>query len=173
MNAYRLYLASMLVVSLAACGAHTDTQAPQAAQTPKDQIAALEAQGQVPTLDRTPGLAGIDTDANGVRDDIDRRIAAMPLTAQQKTAVTQLARALQTAVLVDTGNPDALRKASVDISRAGQCLHFRRVDNALRVITAIESTTANTRQRSMQYIRFNNALSGSVSSLLSGDTCDE
>lgn len=36
----------------------------------------------------------------------------------------------------------------------------------------IEAITANTKERAMQYLAYNRARSGSVSSSISGNTCD-
>ncbi len=62
-----------------------------------------------------------------------------------------------------------------NISCAVRCmgLRFPDIQQRAEIINAIESITANTRERSLQYIEFNNAASGTVSKLLSGDTCLE
>jgi hypothetical protein len=59
-------------------------------------------------------------------------------------------------------------------SRAVQCisLKFPDMNQRTSVSNAIEKVTVNTKERTMQYIKFNNALSGTVSKLLTGDTCD-
>lgn len=164
-----LLAVSSFALLLAACGgSESDTADSSAAR-----IAELEASGALPVLDRGPGVRGPDTDGNGIRDDIDAHIAGRQLEPGQAHALAQFARAMQSALLADPADNDAVRQASTAISRAGQCLEFRQVAQRSAVITAIESRTANTRERSAQYMAFNQALSGSVARLLSGDTCDD
>lgn len=138
-------------------------------------IAELELSGEIPTLDRSSDIKGPDTDNNGIRDDIETYIESMPITVEQEKAVRQLARAMQSSLLVDIKDDAALTNQIVKASRSIQCLSVR-VDNILlnkNILTSIESKTANTKERTMKYIQFNNALSGSTITLQRGDTCDE
>ena len=56
---------------------------PPLALSLKEQIAKLEKSGQVPTLDRTSSLLGIDANNNGVRDDIEAYINSLGFTPAQ------------------------------------------------------------------------------------------
>ncbi len=60
------------VDSMSASFASSDAVAPQPAL--REQIAQLEKSGQIPSLDRTNTLLGIDANNNGVRDDIEAYI---------------------------------------------------------------------------------------------------
>jgi hypothetical protein len=51
-----------------------------------------------PPLDRTPTLAGIDQNQNGVRDDIDAVVARIPVDLSQKQKLEAVARILQTSI---------------------------------------------------------------------------
>ncbi|GAA4328131.1 hypothetical protein GCM10023144_13610 [Pigmentiphaga soli] len=168
MKRYGPALACACLVLVAGCGAGGDAQQDSAAE----QVAALEAGGDIPALDRTAGLLGPDADGNGVRDDIDRYLAGLALEPTQASAAEQFARALQSTLAADPADEAAVRQAALGLSRAGQCLAFRHVPNRSGLITALEGFTADTRERSARYMGFNRALSGSVSRLLSGDTCD-
>lgn len=126
-----------------------------------------------PFLDRSPDLAGPDSDSNGIRDDVDAHIATLPISPDQKIGVDQLATSLQGALLIDVNDEIALRQARKDISLAIQCISIKFPDISQRssIFDEIEKIIFNTRERSMQYIAYNSALSGSVSKLLSGNTC--
>lgn len=142
--------------------------------SPREQVLVLEQAGMIPALDRSPDIQGPDTDMNGIRDDVEAHINTLPLAPAQRQGVAQFAKAVQRTLLVDVQNPAAVREASVAISVAIQCLSIRFPDVRERAAIAahIESITVNTQVRSEQYIKFNNALSGSALRLLSGNTCD-
>ena len=147
----------------------------QSSLTAKEKITALENSGAITTLKRSSDVKGPDANANGVRDDVDIVIATMPINESQKIGAEQFAKSIQAALVLDVSDTTKLRDASVHISRAIQCLSSRFPDKKqlTAVANTIESITANTKERASQYIKFNVALSGSVSKLLSGDTCDE
>jgi hypothetical protein len=69
------------------------------ASSDSSALACLEDAGLIPTLDRGAGIAGPDTDGNGIRDDLDGFISAQSYSADQQKAVKQLARACQAAVV--------------------------------------------------------------------------
>jgi len=143
--------------------------------TPHDQLRQLEETGVIPVLDRSTDVQGPDQNMDGIRDDVANHIATLPISDAQGRGVRQFAKAIQRALMVNPEDPAAVRSVSVDMSRAVQCLSvgFPDVNQRAAVATEIESISVNTRERTDQYIKFNNALSGSVAKLLSGDTCDE
>jgi hypothetical protein len=111
------------------------------------QIATLEASGKLPKLDRSSDVRGPDANNNGIRDDIDAWIAAQPITDLQKKAAQQIAKVQQATTLVDLNDKAALQ-------------------------TLGDRTAAATKERAMQYIKYNRASSGSTTSLPSGNTCE-
>jgi hypothetical protein len=123
---------------------------------------------------RSPEIIGADLNNNGIRDDVDTYIASLSITAEQKKAIEQDARALQATLLVDTNNSNALRQASSKISRVVRCLGIRFPDFYQRrsIYTKIEAITINTMERSSIYNQYNDAVSGSVFPSLTEDTCD-
>jgi hypothetical protein len=151
----------------------TPTTTPIATKTPAQEVKALEDQGEIPLLDRSASIPGTDMNSDSIRDDVNTYINSLQISADQKSAVNQLAKAVQGALLADINDAAVLRKASTDISRSVQCMSLRFPDIKQRssVIDAIEKVSVNTKERSMQYIKFNNALSGTVSKLLSENTC--
>lgn len=134
----------------------------------------VEQSGELPPLDRSSDIRGPDADNNGIRDDIDAYIASLQVTDGQRKAVEQMARALQSALLVDLEDPEELRRVSDLGMRGNRCLsiNFSDFDEKLNVLTKIEGITANTQERAFQYMKYNQALSGGVYRLLKGDTCD-
>lgn len=142
-----------------------------------EQIKALEASGVLPMLDRSTSIKGSDQNLNGVRDDIDAWISALPITDIQKKAATQDAKSTQNALLVDTKDMAAMDAAG-DESMAGiVCLKDTFEPNyqeGSKLSAKLEAMTVNTKERTIQYIKYNRAASGSVTSLpigARGHTC--
>ncbi|TNF61725.1 MAG: hypothetical protein EP306_05800 [Burkholderiales bacterium] len=166
-------------LTLGGCG---EGQGPGAATasgpTPQEQIARLEASGQLPQLDRLPLLEGIDADSDGVRDDIgDHILTAYPEPAQYRAAM-QVARAYQAMVLVDKNDHIALQSVSEQMMRAIACVRrnafagdARRLEGS-RLMDELEAMTTNTKERLQEYLAYNKARSGSVSVRPEGIVCE-
>lgn len=181
---HKTFCTSLLLFTLAACsGTEGSAQSPTvpaspvtpAALTMKEQIKALEDSGKLPKLDRSTSIAGPDINNNGIRDDIDAWIAALPITDVQKKAAEQTARALQETLLIDKKNKTALNTTSELLTRSVQCsaaVFMPDSQKGYDLNSQIEAITANTKERTMEYLAYNRARSGSVSSLISGNTCD-
>jgi hypothetical protein len=142
---------------------------------PKQFIKSLEKSGEYPILDRSGDLRGPDADANGIRDDVFSYISKLPMTAAQRPSVEQLARSMQVTMAIDTADATAVRTTVTGMARAVHCLGARFPNTIQRaaMLTAVEKVTANTKERAMQYIKFSQALSGSVLALPSQDSCDQ
>ncbi|QHI97312.1 hypothetical protein GT347_04550 [Xylophilus rhododendri] len=147
--------------------------APAAIMTLGDAIRAAEAAGQLPRLNRERTVAGPDADANGVRDDIDAYVAALPSPAEQRGALLQLSRALQVAMLADTGQQSGLIAATRGIAKAVACIHqVYPTGESSRSVRTVEKFTVNTRTRFDAYERFNVAISGTSTVYPRGDVCE-
>ena len=181
---------------LVACGGASNTQSPpnpsgqvtppigQAPTPPsvgntpltiKEQIKALEDSGKLPKLDRSSSIAGPDINKNGIRDDIDAWIGALPITDAQKKAAEQAARVRQAELLVDLNDKAEHDRLGVMASRSIKCLRVVFMPDYQRgydLSSQIEAITANTKERAKQYIAFNRAVSGTVESSVAGNTCD-
>jgi hypothetical protein len=166
-----------LVLVLGGCGGGGDARTAASSLTPQEEIASLEASGELPTLERGDSLGGIDANGNGVRDDIERYIEKKyPQPAQRKVAM-QTARALQKTLLIDANDAVALESVSRDGMRAVNCRGgvFPGVEgfkDAYRMSQELEALTTNTLLRLKAYLAYNKAISGTVSQLPTGDTCD-
>ena len=171
-----LLLAALIALSLSACGSGGSTPAPL---TDKQKIAALETSGDLPTLDRTDTIGGIDANANGVRDDIEAIITKKYTQLDQRAAAMQKAKALQAILLVDPNDKSAVKAASLRSSKSGSCLFkkFNPLSDPLNPLAAIvsreiESLTTNTKKRLKAYLAYGQALDGSVLTDPQGDTCE-
>lgn len=167
----------ILVMTLAGCGGGGDSRSSAAALTPQEEIARLEASGEIPVLERSASLGGIDANSNGVRDDIERYIEKKYAEPAQRRVAMQTARALQKTVQVDTNDEFAVESVSQDGMRAVNCRGavFPGVEGfkeAFRMSQELESLTTNTLLRLKAYMAYNKAVSGTVSQLPTGDTCD-
>lgn len=149
---------------------------PHGGQTVAGAIIAVEASGASPLLDRSNSIAGTDTDADGVRDDIEAYIDSLTGTAAQKGALRQASEAISDAMVVAASAVDetALREASTDISNAVHCIWITYSQGvANNKVADIRKLTVNTRERFEAYAEYNNLVSGFALRLPKGDTCDE
>ncbi len=180
MDTRNAMLATWLAVTmLTACGGSERSTPPtptaDISPTLGAQIQALEASGQLPKLDRSTDIKGTDTDNNGIRDDIDAWIAAQPITDAQKKATQQIAKVQQAKLLVDLSDQTSLQALGEKTAAAVVCMSdsFAPDRQAGRDLgNQIEAITANTKERTKQYIAYNRARSGSVTELPSGNTCE-
>jgi len=167
-------------VLLCACGGGNQQAAAASSPTAQSndltaKIQALEKSGAIPALDRSSSIAGPDANNNGVRDDIEAYIATLPITPTQKAGAMQAARAQQHKLAVDLADATALDRVSELGSRSIKCVadsFMPKRQDGYDLIKKIEAITANTRERSQQYIAYNRARSGSVSRGPTGNTCD-
>ena len=154
---------SMIAVVFSGCRITTVEQA----------IMAAEVNGSIPKLNHDNTLLGPDKDNNGIRDDIDAYIATLPYTEVQKKAVKQHAKALSSSLTVDTTDKTALLKVADGMSRASWCT-FTKLggDLAPKIKADNEKMIVNTKNRFLQYEKFNAALSGEIFASPDGDGCD-
>lgn len=128
--------------------------------------------------DLTPGLRGIDSDGNGIRDDIDRLIAKKysATSAVKKVAELQ-ARALQRSMEATTR--EEAKSAGDEIFRASDCAykylpHANEEDMKFRekMSTEIEALTANTKERLVAYWKAESLSSGMIFHSNRNPICD-
>ncbi len=120
-------------------------------------------------------LEGIDSDGDGVRDDIQRYIAlTYPDSERTRAALAQIAKALQRA-LIDA-NDESKSVMHSDENAAGAACLKAMVGNfmeARRMDQALTAKVLNTRERTLAHIRYNDQLGGHVFGLIEGQShCD-
>ena len=173
-------LVLLTFLTLTACGEGSSGAASAALPLSDVQkIAALEASGDIPKLDRSASIGGPDANGNGVRDDVEAYITQKYPQADQRAAVMQHAAAMQSALLVDKTNISAVKAVSVKSSRAVNCV-FRKLDPSGdptntkpdAAIDDVSALTTNTKARLTAYLSYGRALSGSVLSVPVGNSCE-
>jgi hypothetical protein len=187
-------LAASLALALNACGGGDGrvTRAPvgaPAASPPQGntssnsagelqrEVARLERDGVIPILDRGTDVPGPDTNGNGVRDDIDAYIAALPVTEIQRRAALQMARVKQSQLMLDPAHRRSVLAASERSVAAHNCMATvfegsSRKGYAADLGSRIEAITANTPERTTRYLRYMAALSGTSVDYPDGNTCE-
>jgi len=112
-------------------------------------------------------LAGIDSNGNGVRDDIERYIAlTYPQSAKTRAALTQMAAALESELLNASSPqlavPDTLRWAysadCLDYVMASSDADVAGLANAANALAALESQALNTPSRAQADFQVNGEL---------------
>lgn len=174
---------SALVLSMSACGGLEEPQTGSIEGriddakpfTVQQALASLEANGSLPKLDRTDALLGIDSNDDGVRDDLAAYIDSLPDTEVQKKALRRTARAVQSALEAgESGDVKMARMAVDKINIASACV-FRAYDIeriAFDKSQEMQKLTVNARARYDVYLRFNRSMSGIVITLPRSPVCD-
>jgi hypothetical protein len=145
----------------------------EAVQTAERAVAKLIELGALPDLDTTEDVSGKDEDSNGIRDDIDRFIQSLPVTTGQAEKLSTTAKYLQSAITVDPATRADGNEFAREMAQAQICVMYAFNDRkqARLYLRQIESYTANTYQRALQYNAYNQSRNGSVLRLPSPDNC--
>jgi hypothetical protein len=127
------------------------------------------------TLPPDPGeagkstLEGIDSDNDGVRDDIQRYIALTYLDSEKtRAALTQVTKAIQ-ASLLDTDDKDASNAHTVDVFQAIECLYFLRTNDADagNILDTLRTGILNTADRREAWLKADQHFGGESYSVAS------
>jgi hypothetical protein len=111
-------------------------------------------------------IEGIDSDGNGVRDDIDRYIGfTYPNSEKVREALKQEARAL-TPFLFDAGDKELTRGNGLEMEKGLYCTYHiaRSVEASMAIRTPFFVQFMNTKERSRAYWKANQQLGGTVTS---------
>lgn len=146
----------------------------------KQAIVQLEETGQLPKLDRTDSLTGIDQDQNGVRDDIDAYINQLSLRLSlsdfQKKLLINHAANYQEVLRVEHTKETAKENIN-NYSKSLGCLSkyfsWDYSENPTLISKKIRDYTYNTKQRMIHYLKYNKLLDGTVTSYTSEVDCND
>jgi hypothetical protein len=185
-------LALTLSLALAGCGGGKPAGSPVAAPpvpgsepTLKQQLDDLERRGELPALDRSSDIAGPDADHNGIRDDIDAYITALPVNDAVKKAARQVARVQQNSMLIDLNDRVALLALSDASMASTACMsesaeaglpleqHNQAGKDGFAITLKIEAITANTPERAERYMAYMRALHGTTTTYPTGKVCED
>lgn len=174
----KLIISLLSIFLLTACGDDSDEPAQnEPPLTSAQKITKMEQSGELPMLERTDTVEGVDTDQNGIRDDIDAYIKTTYPNEEQQKAVAQYARSLQASLLIDKDNKIAVKTAANEQAKAISCIFEKIPSEQSRIngsiVEEMIGVTTNTKQRLLEFISLNKALDGTVTSVPSGDVCDE
>lgn len=172
--------AFFLITALAACSSGESSNG-TSPDKPLDPVVASNpptAQPIIDNEDMTPGLAGVDADKNGIRDDIDRLIAKKyASTPEIKRATEQVARSLQ--IFMEATTRQQALAAGDENARALECLwskfvtpNSKNTQLAVAASKEIEALTANTKERFTKYWSSNKLVGGGYFSQPVGPVCD-
>jgi hypothetical protein len=107
-------------------------------------------------------ILGIDSDSDGVRDDIQRYIYFVyPDDEKVRMALTQMAIEYQ-GLLSEASDPDAAFNHATRMSRHGECLFYILGEASLDVRSALKAEILNTRERSIAFINYSDSLAGEI-----------
>jgi len=160
---------------LSACWNESDFSVKQPETlTLAEQSSKMEESGELPKLERTDTLEGIDNNQNGIRDDIDAYIQKNFTDANQQNSVKRFAKSMQEFLLVNPDDREAAKAASIKNSKAISCIYLRfPADNAYEIVNDLDAITTNTKKRLLASIAVDKALDGTVISEQHEDVCDE
>ena len=107
-------------------------------------------------------LLGVDTDGDGVRDDIQRYIYfTYPDNKKLRLALTYYAKEFQ-GVLKDANDREAAYEHAKNMVRHGECLWYLKDEESLDICSALRAKILNTRERSIAYIKYSDNLGGRI-----------
>jgi len=107
-------------------------------------------------------LLGIDSDEDGVRDDIQRYIYfTYPDDKKLRLGLTYYAKEFQ-GVLKDANDREAAYEHANKMARHGECLYYLKGRESIDIRRALRAEILNTRERSIAYIKYSDNLGGRV-----------
>jgi hypothetical protein len=105
-------------------------------------------------------LEGIDSDQDGIRDDIQRYIAlTYPDSQKTRAALRQFTLAFQKATMESPDEESALKNVEI-MHRASECLWHIHSENSIKIKNALKAEWLNTMERSRAYLAYNSKLGG-------------
>jgi len=107
-------------------------------------------------------LGGIDSDQDGIRDDIQRYIAlTYPESQKTRAALRQATIALQKIILESPDVESALRNTELE-ARASECIRYIHPNEGRKIDNTLMAEFLNTFERSRGYLTYNSKLGGHV-----------
>ncbi|MBS0436501.1 MAG: hypothetical protein JSR75_16705 [Proteobacteria bacterium] len=163
-----LRLAPNATAPLSVIQGYVQLAAKEPAVTSQLPITVIVATGAIGTLPTDPGeagkatLAGIDSDNDGVRDDIERYIwLTYPQSEKVRRSLFAVAREFQPALLsAATGDATSTARGYLATANAIDCVWYVRTNDAVDIRRALFAQYLNTKVRSLAYASYTQILSG-------------
>ena len=160
---FRFVSIIVLITILSACGGGSDSSS-NSINLPPD-----------PGEDGKLTLEGIDSDNDGLRDDLQIAVYnRFPDDDPTRAALVQRAKALQEAIIAgDSLISSEVNTAAKSILKAVECMHAKVKNPASPDLFFLEELLVNTSARADAYINFNEMLSGQSFSIdVSESSCE-
>jgi hypothetical protein len=145
---FRLLLSAFLILFTLSCCSDKDNNTDIQDNLPPDPGVAGKAT-----------LEGIDTDKDGLRDDVQRYIYMNFNKEDERKVLINLANNIQIMILNSQDKNSAINAAQ-QMSLNLECLYYLNSTNASKVVENIEALSANTELRFAAYMKANENLSG-------------
>ena len=110
-------------------------------------------------------VSGVDADANGVRDDVERYIDLTYPDAPTRNALRQYGKAAQSTI-IHAGDPTLSITYAAERFRAIECLMARRPNDFPTVFSDVRSRILNTTARTQAYLQADGQVAAATPSLL-------
>lgn len=165
---FKLTVALVMILSIAACSGGGGSDGGSGEGTSNSNLPSDPGDAGKATLN------GIDSDDDGVRDDVQIAIAERyPDDINSQRVLTQQAVSLQDAIMAgDSGDQNNMAQVSEQIKRATNCLTSKMSDPADDA-GFMETQVVNTKARSDAYMKFNAAKNGQFFGVdTSSNPCD-
>ncbi|MEW6999035.1 hypothetical protein AADZ86_15230 [Colwelliaceae bacterium BS250] len=115
-----------------------------------------------PGADGEITLLGVDSDHDGVRDDIQRYIY-INYYNNNRVRMTLIDRAKEFQNLfINADNKPAAYDIATRFGLHGECLYYLGGESTFEILTMLDSEILNTYERSKAYLKFNNYLAGEI-----------
>lgn len=173
MKKYLLIAAGVIVIILAGCsltgcgGGGNNNGATSVVTPPADTLPPVVDDSGLPPDPGEAGkatLEGIDSDNDGVRDDVQRYIAlTYPDSERTRAALTQYAKVRQNSLLDADDKEKSIRHAE-ESDKTGACLWYilGSLDERIKVRNSLKSVILNTDERNYAYFTYDSQLGGEV-----------
>lgn len=123
--------------------------------------------GNLPDLDTSDDIIGIDKNYNGIRDDIDTYILSLSLTELQVKRLQELAKYLQMTIIIEPSKRKDPNEFAKEKALAQFCAINAFTDKKLarQYLKNLQAYTVNTYKRARKYNDYNSSRNGSVLNL--------
>jgi hypothetical protein len=162
----------LLALLVAACGG-SDNEVTSPAQlialVPAAAPAAQPPGRSASEAARQDALAGVDSNGNGVRDDIEKLVTGFDVTPDGRKAVLQLARATQLALTTSTSE-EAARRNGAEVVRAQACMASQ-IPDFTTYLGAVRAQTLDTDLRRLAWQAFEEKIARLEFTELDGAIC--
>jgi hypothetical protein len=105
-------------------------------------------------------IAGVDSDRDGIRDDLQRYIHLTYQDSETVSALRQAARTVQTSLTASS--PSQSADLATSLLRDMECLYAVRPDDAAEINAAFMASALNTEQRGRAFLTFNGETGGGI-----------